>query len=82
MGFVEPCLPSPAKKPPAGSNWIHEIKHDAYRLMARRNPAGVRLFNLPARSCLIDGEVVALDEMGSPYSTCSGMARDAKAMPC
>jgi hypothetical protein len=28
MGFVEPCLPSPAKKPPAGSNWIHEIKHD------------------------------------------------------
>ena len=47
MGFVEPCLPSPAKKPPAGSNWIHEIKHDAYRLMARRNPAGVRLFRSP-----------------------------------
>src|SRR5258708_5500951 len=47
MGFVEPCLPSPAKKPPAGSNWIHEIKHDGYRLMARRNPAGVRLFTSP-----------------------------------
>ena len=21
--------------PPSGSNWIHEIKHDGYRLMAR-----------------------------------------------
>jgi bifunctional non-homologous end joining protein LigD len=43
IGFVEPCLPSPAKKPPAGSNWIHEIKHDGYRLMARRDPVGIRL---------------------------------------
>ena len=36
--FIEPCLPSPADKPPSGSNWIHEIKHDGYRLMARRDP--------------------------------------------
>jgi len=43
-GFIEPCLPSPAEKPPAGSTWIHEIKHDGYRLMARRDPAGIRLF--------------------------------------
>ena len=28
--FIEPCLPSPADKPPSGSNWIHEIKHDGY----------------------------------------------------
>jgi ATP-dependent DNA ligase len=31
--FIEPCLPSPADKPPSGSNWIHEIKYDGYRLM-------------------------------------------------
>ena len=42
-GFIEPCLPSPADKPPSGSNWIHEIKHDGYRLMARRDPVGIRL---------------------------------------
>ncbi len=42
-GFVEPCLPSPAKRPPAGPNWIHEIKHDGFRIMARRDGAGVRL---------------------------------------
>jgi len=41
--FIEPCLPSIGGRPPRGPNWIHEIKHDGYRLMARRNPAGVRL---------------------------------------
>jgi ATP-dependent DNA ligase len=41
--FIEPCLPSSAPKPPAGPNWIHEIKHDGYRLMARRDPVGIRL---------------------------------------
>ena len=41
--FIEPCLPSPADKPPSGSNWIHEIKPDGYRLMARRDPVGIRL---------------------------------------
>jgi bifunctional non-homologous end joining protein LigD len=41
--FIEPCLPSPAPKPPAGPNWIHEIKHDGYRLMGRRDPVGIRL---------------------------------------
>jgi hypothetical protein len=43
--FIEPCLPSPADKPPSGSNWIHEIKHDGYRLMARSDPADIRLLN-------------------------------------
>jgi bifunctional non-homologous end joining protein LigD len=30
-------------QPPSRSNWIHEIKHDGYRLMARRDPVGIRL---------------------------------------
>jgi bifunctional non-homologous end joining protein LigD len=41
--FIEPCLPSTAERPPIGPNWIHEIKHDGYRLMARRNAADVCL---------------------------------------
>jgi ATP-dependent DNA ligase len=40
---IEPCLPSPTERPPSGPNWIHEIKHDGYRLMARRDATGVRL---------------------------------------
>ncbi len=44
LGIIEPCLPSPAKVPPSGPSWIHEIKHDGFRILARRNGAGVRLF--------------------------------------
>ena len=40
--FIEPCLPSPADTPPSGSNWVHEIKHDGFRLMARRDPVGMQ----------------------------------------
>jgi bifunctional non-homologous end joining protein LigD len=40
---IEPCLPSPAERPPTGPEWVHEIKHDGYRLMARRDPVGIRL---------------------------------------
>jgi bifunctional non-homologous end joining protein LigD len=42
-GFIEPCLPSAAERPPSGPDWVHEIKHDGYRLMARRDSVGVRL---------------------------------------
>jgi ATP-dependent DNA ligase len=35
---IKPCLPSAADKPPSGPHWIHEIKHDGFRLMARRIP--------------------------------------------
>ena len=43
VGYIEPCLPSPAKAPPTGPDCIHEIKHDGFRIMARRDAAGVRL---------------------------------------
>jgi bifunctional non-homologous end joining protein LigD len=36
-------LPSPAKAPPSGPAWIHEIKHDGFRILARWDSAGVRL---------------------------------------
>src|SRR5215472_4279670 len=42
-GFIEPCLPSSADRPPSGPDWIDEIKHDGYRLMARRGPIGIHL---------------------------------------
>jgi bifunctional non-homologous end joining protein LigD len=43
LRFIEPCLPSSAEGPPTGADWVHEIKHDGYRLMARRDPIGIRL---------------------------------------
>ena len=33
--FIEPQLAALAKSPPAGENWIHELKLDGYRIQAR-----------------------------------------------
>jgi bifunctional non-homologous end joining protein LigD len=41
----EPCLPRPAKQPPAGPGWIHEIKHDGFRILAHRQGGAVRLMS-------------------------------------
>jgi bifunctional non-homologous end joining protein LigD len=43
-GFIPPCLPQRTEAPPAGSGWLHEIKYDGFRIMARRDARGVRLF--------------------------------------
>jgi bifunctional non-homologous end joining protein LigD len=43
-GFVYPCAPIRAGKPPSGLGWVHEIKHDGYRLIVRRDGLVVRLF--------------------------------------
>jgi ATP-dependent DNA ligase len=39
----EPCLPRPVAEPPAGPGWIHEIKHDGFRILAQRRGRSVRL---------------------------------------
>jgi len=36
-GFVPLCLPTKAPQPPTGDAWLHEIKHDGLRRMARRD---------------------------------------------
>ena len=35
-GFIVPCAPTLADKAPSGPQWIHEIKHDGYRIIARK----------------------------------------------
>jgi ATP-dependent DNA ligase len=34
-------------KLPSGSEWLHEIKHDGFRIIARKNGAQVRLYSRP-----------------------------------
>jgi ATP-dependent DNA ligase len=42
--LIPPCVPTWSRYAPAGRDWVHEIKHDGYRLMVRRVGARVRLF--------------------------------------
>jgi hypothetical protein len=42
--YIPPCIPTRAAKPPSGPDWVHEVKHDGYRLQVRREGPAVRLF--------------------------------------
>jgi hypothetical protein len=46
-GFIAPCLPTKTDKLPSGSDWLHEIKHDGFRIIARKKGAQVRLYSRP-----------------------------------
>jgi bifunctional non-homologous end joining protein LigD len=46
-GFIAPCLPTKADKLPSGSQWLHEIKHDRFRVIARKDGPRVRLYSRP-----------------------------------
>jgi bifunctional non-homologous end joining protein LigD len=46
-GFIQPCLPSKAQRPPSGEAWLHEIKHDGFRVIARKDGDRVRLYSRP-----------------------------------
>ena len=46
-GFVAPCLPTKTDTPPSGSLWLHEIKHDGFRIIARKDGERVRLYSRP-----------------------------------
>jgi hypothetical protein len=45
-GFIAPCLPTKTDKLPSGSEWLHEIKHDGFRVIARKTGAQVRTYAL------------------------------------
>ncbi len=63
--LIEPCLPRLAKDPPAGRDWLHEIKHDGFRVLARKHGGRVRIFSrrgndFSGRFPLIDTAIGAL----------------------
>ena len=84
--FCEPCLPSPAAKPPAGAGWLHEIKHDGFRMLVRRDTAGVRLFtrnghDWTGRFPLIAGAALSLKAVSCLIDG-EAVACDDDGMPC
>jgi hypothetical protein len=46
--MFEFCIPTKATVVPDGSDWLHEIKYDGYRLRLERDGKGVRLMTRAA----------------------------------
>jgi bifunctional non-homologous end joining protein LigD len=43
--FVSPQLATLEDKPPAGDEWLHELKFDGYRMLCHLKPGGVRFWS-------------------------------------
>jgi ATP-dependent DNA ligase len=48
-GFILPCQPTLSDTVPSGPLWLHEIKHDGYRIIARKDGDRVRLWSRNGR---------------------------------
>ena len=46
-GFIAPCLPTSAEQLRSGQEWLHEIKHDGFRVIARKSGDRVKLYSRP-----------------------------------
>src|SRR5271166_1982527 len=46
-GFIAPCLPTSAPQAPSGEPWLHEIKHDGFRVIAHKDGGRVKLYSRP-----------------------------------
>jgi hypothetical protein len=62
---IKPCLPMRADHPPSGPDWLHEVKHDGFRIIAHREGERVRLltrggYNWADRYTLVVTAVTAL----------------------
>jgi ATP-dependent DNA ligase len=73
---LTPCLPTNASAPPFGKLWLHEVKHDGFRVIARKIGNRVRLYSRPGndptwRFRLI---VEAVAELRSPSCIIDGEA--------
>ncbi len=44
-GFIFPCRPLLVDKPPSGLGWLHEVKHDGYRIIAHKDGDRVTLWS-------------------------------------
>ena len=47
-GFIHPCRPTVSQRPPRGEGWVHELKHDGYRLQIHVRDGRVRLYTMNA----------------------------------
>jgi ATP-dependent DNA ligase len=70
LGIIEPCLPSSAKAPPSGPGWLHEIKHDGFRILAHRDSAGVRLITRAGNDFLERFPFIAIAVRELPVRSC------------
>jgi ATP dependent DNA ligase domain len=71
-GFIAPCLPTRTDKLPSGSEWLHEIKHDGFRVTARKNGAQVKLYSRPGNDLTYRSPLLCATSPAPPIGSSIG----------
>jgi bifunctional non-homologous end joining protein LigD len=73
-GFIPPCLPMTAPAAPSGDRWLHEIKLDGFRVIARNDGARVKLYGRSGDDLTPRYPLIVEAMAGLPYCTIDGEA--------
>src|SRR5829696_6638132 len=53
-GFIRPAQPILAEKPPVGPDWLYGVKHDGFRILARKTSENLRLWSRNGRDWSVE----------------------------
>ena len=53
-GFILPAQPVLAPKPPVGPDWLYAVKHDGFRIVARKQGDGLHLWSRNGRDWSVE----------------------------
>jgi ATP-dependent DNA ligase len=53
-GFILPAQPVLATKPPVGPDWLYAVKHDGFRIVARKEGDGLHLWSRNGRDWSVE----------------------------
>ena len=67
-GLCPPCKPVLSLKVPIGPEWIHELKHDGFRIVAHKDGDIVRLWSRNGRDWSVEFVAITAAVMALPVT--------------
>ena len=67
-GFIRLCQPVLAAKVPSGDGWLHELKHDGFRIVAHKDGDDVRLWSRNGRDWSLEFVTITAAVMALPFA--------------
>jgi bifunctional non-homologous end joining protein LigD len=67
-GFIRPCQPVLAAKVPADDGWLHELKHDGFRIIVHKDGESVRLWSRNGRDWSVEFRAITADVLALPFA--------------
>jgi hypothetical protein len=65
-GFIQPCQPIVSLKAPTGPQWVHELKHDGFRIVVHKDGDDIRLWSRNGRDWSVEFAAITVAVIAAP----------------